>query len=95
MGQQPYACGADRASSRPSGPNTIATESRFYPDTEGVMGWNISERGFQIVLQATVPKLVHAHIRDDVDQFLSKHHLSRADIDLGCATRGPQSLRCL
>ena len=87
------ACGADRASTPPSGPNTIATESRFYPDTEGVMGWNISERGFQIVLQATVPKLVHAHIRDDVDQFLSKHDLSRADIGSWvCHTGGPKVL---
>ncbi len=28
----------------------IATRSTFYPDTEDVMGWDISEKGFQIVL---------------------------------------------
>lgn len=86
------ACGATRDAIH-QGPTTLATESRFYPDTEGVMGWDISERGFQIVLQATVPKLVHEHIRDDVDQFLSKHNLSRKDIGSWiCHTGGPKVL---
>src|SRR5271168_2108659 len=33
-----------------SGPEIIATGSVFYPGTEEVMGWDISEKGFRIVL---------------------------------------------
>ena len=69
--------GSDRAC---SGPEVVATRSVFYPDTEGVMGWDISERGFQIVLTAEVPEMVRRYLRRDVDAFLADHGLSRADI---------------
>ena len=36
----------------------LATRSVFYPDSEEVMGWRISERGFEVVLSADVPKVV-------------------------------------
>src|SRR5215472_8791254 len=32
------------------GPEIVATRSIFYPETEYVMGWDISEKGFKIVL---------------------------------------------
>ncbi|MGZ4860478.1 MAG: type III polyketide synthase, partial [Candidatus Angelobacter sp.] len=37
------------------GPEILATKSVFYPGSEEVMGWNISETGFHIVLSADVP----------------------------------------
>jgi len=63
-----------------AGPSIAATRSVFYPDTERVMGWDISERGFQVVLSAEVPKVVREHLRDDVDTFLADQGLSRDDI---------------
>jgi alkylresorcinol/alkylpyrone synthase len=63
-----------------TGPRIVATRSVFYPDTEGVMGWDISERGFSIVLTAEVPNMVRTHLRGDIDAFLSEHGLTRADI---------------
>ena len=78
---------------RHNGPRVRATESRFYPNTEGVMGWSIGDGGFKIVLQATVPKMVDAHIREDVDRFLERHQLTRADIGSWvCHTGGPKVL---
>jgi alkylresorcinol/alkylpyrone synthase len=62
------------------GPEILATRSTFYPQTEDVMGWDISEKGFQIVLSRDVPKVVREHLRQDVDGFLAEHGLSRADI---------------
>ncbi len=62
------------------GPAILATRSIFYPNTEDVMGWDISEKGFQIVLSADVPKVVREHLGNDVDGFLAEHKLSRADI---------------
>ena len=62
------------------GPQIIATRSVFYPDTERVMGWDISEKGFQIVLSREVPEVVLQHFGHDVDAFLADHELSRQDI---------------
>jgi alkylresorcinol/alkylpyrone synthase len=67
--------------SRPEeGPRIVATRSIFYPDSERVMGWDVTERGFQIVLSAEVPEMVRQHLRHDVDSFLSEHHLTRSDV---------------
>jgi alkylresorcinol/alkylpyrone synthase len=62
------------------GPEILATRSIFYPNTEDVMGWDISEKGFQIVLSADVPKVVREHLRPDVDAFLADHGLTRGDV---------------
>lgn len=62
------------------GPRIIATRSVFYPDTEYVMGWDISERGFQIVLSRDVPQVVLSHLGKDVDELLAEHGLERRDI---------------
>ncbi len=65
----------------------------FYPNTEYVMGWDISELGFQIVLSPDVPRVVRDNLRGDVDRFLAGHGLTRADI--GCwimHTGGPKVL---
>jgi len=62
------------------GPEIVSTRSVFYPDTEDVMGWDISEKGFKIVLSAGVPDMVRAHLANDVDAFLGDLGLRRADI---------------
>src|SRR5215469_14830003 len=54
-----------------SGPRVLATRSVFYPDTEGMMGWDISEKGFQIVLSPEVPDLIRRELGADVDNFLA------------------------
>ena len=63
-----------------NGPEIVATRSIFYPDSERVMGWDISEQGFRIVLSAEVPQVVREHLRGDVDEFLGDCGLSRSDI---------------
>jgi alkylresorcinol/alkylpyrone synthase len=76
-----------------AGPEVIATRSVFYPDTEEVMGWSISEEGFRIVLSEDVPKMVTDHLREDVDTFLCDFGLSRRDIDSWIIhTGGPKIL---
>ena len=44
------------------------------------MGWDISEKGFRIVLSREVPEVVHEHLAQDVDAFLEDQGLARADI---------------
>jgi alkylresorcinol/alkylpyrone synthase len=69
--------GAERTS---DGPEILATRSVFYPNSEHVMGWDISEKGFRIVLSREVPEVVQQHLANDVDAFLEDEGLSRSDI---------------
>lgn len=62
------------------GPEIVATRSVFYPESEQVMGWDVSENGFRIVLSPEVPKVIEEHLRSDVDMFLFDSNLSRNDI---------------
>lgn len=64
-----------------AGPRVRATRSIFYPDSERIMGWDISERGFQIVLSSGVPQVVRDHLRGDVEQFLADQELGLKDME--------------
>jgi len=78
------------------GPQILATRSVFYPDTEGVMGWNISETGFKIVLSADVPNVAKEFLPRDVDGFLADNGLTRADIaSWVCHPGGPKVLQSM
>ncbi len=74
--------GARRAAAMGLGrsPKVCATVSQLYPDSLGVMGWEIGATGFRVVLDKSVPDVVHRYMRRDVDGFLSQHGLTRADI---------------
>lgn len=77
-----------------TGPRVIATRSVFYPNTERVMGWDVVEGGFKVVLSAKVPDVVRQHIRQDVDSFLLSQGLSRTQISHWIAhTGGPKVLQ--
>ena len=79
--------GAER---KADGPEILATKSIFYPNSEHVMGWDISEKGFRIVLSREVPEVVQEHLASDVDAFLEEQGLSRAGHrSLGAAHRRP------
>ncbi len=79
-----------------AGPTVVATRSVFYPDSERVMGWDISQDGFRIVLSADVPQVVRQFLRHDVDAFLASHGLARADIaSWVCHPGGPKVLEAM
>ncbi len=76
-----------------SGPRVVATRSVFYPDTERIMGWDVVDSGFKVVLSAKVPSLVKDRVRHDVDAFLADHGLDRSRITHWVAhTGGPKVL---
>jgi alkylresorcinol/alkylpyrone synthase len=75
------------------GPEILATRSCFYPHTEDAMGWDISERGFQIVLSPKIVNIIEDCLAADTDAFLAGHGLSRADIGTWIMhTGGPKIL---
>lgn len=65
---------------RSPGPELVASQSAFFPDTERVMGWDLVDGGFKIVLSPSVPDVVREHVPPAVDAFLAEHELTRADI---------------
>jgi len=72
------------------------TRSVFYPDTEDVMGWRISERGFDIMLSPAVPTIAEEHLAPHVDSFLEEHGMSRSDIASWiCHPGGPKVLSAM
>ncbi len=76
-----------------SGPSILATRSVFYPDTEEMMGWDVSEKGFRIVLSREIPNIVLKNLAHDLDDFLAERGLTRADIGTWVLhTGGPKIL---
>src|SRR5882757_6110129 len=63
-----------------SGPRVLATRSTFYRDTEYVMGWDIGDTGYTIVLSPDVPRVVNENLRKNVEEFLAENKLSLGDI---------------
>jgi len=76
------------------GPRIVATRSVFYPQTEDMMGWRISEKGFRILLSTEVPELIRENLGRDVDAFLADEGYSRSDIrSFVLHTGGPKVLQ--
>jgi alkylresorcinol/alkylpyrone synthase len=85
--------GAQRDS---AGPQILATQSIFYPGTEEIMGWEISQRGFKIVLSPRLPDLIRCRLGHDVAAFLERQNLSRTDIGTWVIhTGGPKILEAI
>jgi alkylresorcinol/alkylpyrone synthase len=87
--------GAGRAAriASASGPKVLATRSRFYPNTERVMGWDVGDSGFRIVLSAGVPDVVRNFLADDVRGFLDDVGVRRDRIASWiCHPGGPKVL---
>jgi len=75
------------------GPMILATRSVFYPATEEMMGWNISEKGFRIILSTEVPTLIRQNLGRDVDAFLADNGRQRSDLkSFVLHTGGPKVL---
>jgi alkylresorcinol/alkylpyrone synthase len=84
-----------RTSAR-EGPQILGCGSVFYPDSEDVMGWDISENGFKIVLSPRLPELIRKNLAGDVDAFLGKYQLRRADVgNWVIHTGGPKVLNAI
>ncbi|WP_067179321.1 type III polyketide synthase [Microtetraspora niveoalba] len=87
------ACGDERPG---SGPAVVATRSRLYPASERVMGWDVRDSGFQVVLDVRIPELVRTHLADDMRGFLSDQGLSIEDVTAWvCHPGGPKVLQAV
>jgi alkylresorcinol/alkylpyrone synthase len=62
------------------GAKILDSACSFYSDTQDVMGWKVSETGFQVVLSPEVPNVVKDNLGRDVDAFLARHNMTRSDV---------------
>ena len=63
------------------GPTVVDTRSEVYPDSEGVIGFNVGDTGFEIVLTAEVSDIIARNFPGNVARFLGANGLGQADID--------------
>lgn len=90
--------GEERASRHglTSAPRVLTSRSRFYPDTERVMGWDVGGSGFRIVLAGSVADVVEANVGEDVRRFLEDADLKIEDVTGWVAhPGGPKVLHAL
>ncbi|MFE5141354.1 type III polyketide synthase [Streptomyces fagopyri] len=79
-----------------AGPTIVDTRSHLYPDTGRVMGWDIKDSGFQVVLDPRIPDVVRRYLADDVEGFLGDHGLKPADVTAWvCHPGGPKILEAV
>jgi alkylresorcinol/alkylpyrone synthase len=96
-GSENIACSSTVArDNRQAEPRILANQSVFYPDSEDIMGWDISEHGFKIVLSPRLGEFVKAKLARDVDEFLGNQNLRRGDIGTWVIhTGGPKVLEAV
>jgi len=58
----------------------IATNSRFFPDSLDVMGWNILDSGLQVIFAKQIPEIIEKHALSDLSEFLKENNLKLTDI---------------
>lgn len=78
------------------GPAILDSRAAFFPDTEAVMGWQIADEGFRIVLGPEIPELVDRELASLIDPLLAANGLERADIATWIAhPGGPKVIRAV
>jgi alkylresorcinol/alkylpyrone synthase len=61
-------------------PRVIDSQSHFFPKTEHIMGWDVGNSGFKVLLSADIAGLAQSEVRPILEAFLGKHGLTIADI---------------
>ena len=69
-------------------PRVLGTASHLYPDTTGMLGWDVGGTGFAIVLGAGLAGVVETHLGPDVRGLLARHDLGVDDVDVWLAHPG-------
>jgi alkylresorcinol/alkylpyrone synthase len=81
--------GAERAAELGlPGPDILGSRASLYPDSAGVIGWEVGGTGFRIVLTAAVSQTIDAHVAADVDGLLETFGVTRDAVDAWIAHPG-------
>jgi alkylresorcinol/alkylpyrone synthase len=69
---------ADGAS---KGPHILAVGEWFWPQTEHIMGWDIKDDGFGVVLSAELPSLLREALAPALHDFLDRNGFRLSDFN--------------
>jgi len=72
--------GADHPLAKAGRPRVLDSQSMFFANTERVMGWDVVDTGFKIVLGREVPLIAREAVPQLVDKLLARHGLVRDDV---------------
>lgn len=61
-------------------PHILAAQSFTWPDTLGVMGWNVQKQGMTVIFSKDIPTLIMKNMRTQVERFTQNQNLSLKDI---------------
>ncbi len=77
-------------------PRVIDSQSQFFPGTEHIMGWDVTNSGFKVMLSADIAALAQSQVRPGMEDFLGRHGLAIPDIDHWLVhPGGPKVIRAL
>jgi len=80
--------GAEHRAAAASSPRILDSQSHFFRGTERVMGWDVVDGGFKIVLSPEVPTIAREGLPGLVDSLLARNGLTRDSIDAWVAHPG-------
>ncbi|MEU6658871.1 3-oxoacyl-[acyl-carrier-protein] synthase III C-terminal domain-containing protein [Streptomyces sp. NPDC046821] len=87
--------GAQRRSES-AGPTIVDARSHLYPDTGRLLGLDVKDTGFRVVLDPRVPDVIRRHLTEDVERFLGEHGLKKKDVTAWvCHPGGPKVLEAV
>jgi alkylresorcinol/alkylpyrone synthase len=72
--------GASHPRAPRKGPRVLDSMACFFRDTERVMGWDVVDSGFKVVLSPDVPTIAREGLPGLVDALLARHRLGRDDV---------------
>jgi alkylresorcinol/alkylpyrone synthase len=66
--------------SNPPGPSLLASYTNTLDDSLDVMGWNIGDAGFKVLISRDIPTIVRTFMRESIETFLAEQGLAIDDI---------------
>jgi alkylresorcinol/alkylpyrone synthase len=74
-----------------AGPAIAASGEYTWPDSLGIMGWDVADDGLRAIFSRDIPRLVAAELGPVADEFLARHGFGRSDIGrFICHPGGPK-----
>ncbi|TQR18021.1 type III polyketide synthase [Psychrobacillus vulpis] len=61
-------------------PSIINTASKWMPNSENVMGWNVKSDGLHVVFSKSIPSVISTWLGPFIDEFLSEEQLMKNQI---------------
>ncbi len=61
-------------------PRLLASQTNTLDDSLDVMGWDIGEQGFRVMISRDIPTIVRTFMRESIETFLAANDLSTEDV---------------